>query len=436
MTYLMSLINKQGVYMSNLTLKDIKPDQFVSIKQPYTTYEGIVTTIQESGPNLFVGLYDTIHKATVNLYLSKMDTILDKGIPTNFEKLKATALISKIRNLSWRGGSLGSDPEIFAVDSKTGLVIPAFNFLKGKEAPDRTSENQPVFWDGFQAEFNVMAGSCLDARVVSMIRGLMKVNELAKKHNPDAVLSIQSTLDIHPDMFKDAKPEHVAFGCSPSLNVYKMSGLSIAGERVPFRSSGGHIHFGINSEYKKDIPEYVKALDKILGVACVSMFASYDNPARRSLYGLAGEYRTPDHGFEYRVLSNGWASHPTIMYMVYELARKAIAMQQHGLMKHWDATEEETIKCINECDVKLARSILKRNKTLFQDILMSMCYRNDKLMKVTYNTFMKGMEVLVEPEKIDKNWGLTVPLGYYGNTRIENMATWQPNFAKVLKMRA
>jgi hypothetical protein len=56
-------------------------------------------------------------------------------------------------------------------------------------------------------------------------------------------------------------------------------------------------------------------------------------------------------------------------------------------------------------------------------------------MKVTYNTFLKGMEVLIEPEKIDDNWGLTHPFSY-AYKRIYYMEDNCANFAKVLKMRA
>src|ERR1019366_5440055 len=95
----------------------------------------------------------------------------------------------------------------------------------------------------------------------------------------------------------------------------------------------------------------VKAMDAIAGVACVALFAKYDNPIRRQYYGLPGEYRLPKHGLEYRALSNAWLIHPLIMNLVIDFARKAAIMGKEGLFSKWKATEQETIDCITNCDV-------------------------------------------------------------------------------------
>jgi hypothetical protein len=246
---------------------------------------------------------------------------------------------------------------------------------------------------------------------------------------------VQTTVDIPSEMFADALPEHIAFGCTPSKNVYNMDGIKMDGKDVPFRSAGGHIHYGLDKKEWKHIPDYVKALDKILGVACVSLFAKYDNPARRTMYGLAGEYRTPPHGLEYRTLSNAWMCHPTMMYIVYELSRKAIAMQQKGLMRFWDATDKETIACINECDVDKARAILKRNDKVFKDLIRSFSY-DDQRAKVIWNTFMLGVDVLINTESIETNWQLDNDEFSYSRVQISQMHDRLENFQDVLKLEA
>jgi hypothetical protein len=65
---------------------------------------------------------------------------------------------------------------------------------------------------------------------------------------------------------------------------------------VPFRTTGGHIHFGIGKRDDETVSRMVKALDAIIGVACVSLFDGIDDPRRRRMYGLAGEYRLPEYG--------------------------------------------------------------------------------------------------------------------------------------------
>lgn len=440
--------NKGTQVSKKINPVEVKLNNEYEITQGAVKYKGVVLTFDEGGGDTaYVNIFDYAINAMRNLYLRQVDTILENGVPTNIGAMEDILKQFKIQQARWKVTATGADPEIFAVNSKSGTVIPAFMFLKGKDDPDTTipsssskpnagpngSYNQAVFWDGFQAEFNILAGSCLDGRTYSMHYGLKRVLELAKKFDPDAVLTVQSTLDIPANLFANAKPEHVAFGCSPSLNVYNMSGLKIDGDRVPFRSAGGHIHYGVNADRKKHIPEYVKALDKILGVACVSMFASYDNPARRTLYGLAGEYRAPAHGFEYRVLSNAWVSHPTIMYIITEMARRVTGFVDNDLMKYWNATEEETIKCINECNVELAREILKRNEETFKMLINAFAYQSKDKTLCIYNTFLAGMEVLINPETIAENWGLNLP-NYDYRTQIRAMQNL-PNFDKVLKLK-
>jgi hypothetical protein len=346
-------------------------------------------------------------------------TSKDENLKKEFE---ASIILYKKSNEFYDLGrgvdSIGSDPECFVLD-KDNKVIPSYLFLKSKEQNDKTMETkacvvgnthrgsgtQSIFWDGFQAEFNVFAHSCLAWTVDSTFIGLKTLQLKARKFNPDAKLTIKTTLDIDQDILDNADPEHVAFGCMPSSNAYGMSGMKLDGRDVSFRSAGGHIHLGLpNGDVNRNI-EYVKALDKILGVACVSLFAKYDDPRRRLMYGLAGEYRTPPHGIEYRTLSNAWLSHPLIMNIVFELSRKCISADQMGVIQYWDSTEEETIACINNCDVELSREILARNKFNFIQIFDRIVSNSGV---AVYKLFMLGMDSLIKnPEDIEGNWGLS-----------------------------
>jgi hypothetical protein len=151
----------------------------------------------------------------------------------------------------------------------------------------------------------------------------------------------------------------------------------------------------------------VKALDAIMGVAGVSMFAKYDDPRRRIMYGLAGEYRLPPHGLEYRVLSNAWLFHPVIANIVFDLSRSAAMFGKNNLLKHWDATEAETIEVINTCNVEGARAILRRNKELLIKIL-DVKLDDMGCSKYAYKAIIEGMEsVIKDPSDIVGNWGLT-----------------------------
>jgi hypothetical protein len=188
-----------------------------------------------------------------------------------------------------------------------------------------------------------------------------------------------------------------------------MEGMKIPGREVYFRSAGGHIHFGIGKTTDARAKRIVKTLDAILGVACVSLFAKYDEPRRRSMYGLAGEYRLPPHGLEYRTLSNAWMVHPVITHLVFDLSRKVLVFGDKDYLRHWDGNEKETVEVINTCNVEGARAILKRNEKLFKDIL-SAAYPNftSPQVHILYTIFLEGMETAVNPEEMEQSWRIGV----------------------------
>jgi Phage phiEco32-like COOH.NH2 ligase-type 2 len=311
---------------------------------------------------------------------------------------------------------IGSDPEIFAED-EDGQLIPAFNFLGSKTKPtvaNATNGQGPnnMYWDGFQAEFETAASHCMGWHGDSLQNGLKGLHNALKVYNPKAKLSVKTVFDIPQKVLAEAKAEHVAFGCNKSLNVYGAEGFTAPGHEVPYRSAGGHIHIGFQGAKftTKEIEDAVKAMDAVLGVAAVSMFGNYDDKRRRLMYGLAGEYRLPKHGLEYRTLSNAWLFHPVTANIVFDLARSAFKFGQSGLFKYWKATEQETQDCINTCDVKKARAIIKRNEVLFRTILGirygGLTHDHGKT-DFVFKMIMQGAKkFMATPYDIAKNWDL------------------------------
>lgn len=340
----------------------------------------------------------------LNLLLGKRGQELDKV----WEDKVKTSLSSVSRRLTC---TIGADPELFVVD-KDNAVVPAWSFLKGKKDPNRYSVDEhkgEVYWDGFQAEFTTPGLTCLMQMAVALRGGLKEVNT---RKPAGSRLSLASVLPVAPKTLATAEDEHVAFGCAPSKNLYNLKGNTQDGRMVPYRFAGGHIHMGLDDDQKKRIPEMVRGLDTILAVACVSLFASFDNPLRRKFYGQAGEYRTPHHGLEYRVLSNAWLAHPVVFHMVFDLARAVAGFVDEGHpLSLWNASEDETLKAIQDSDVDLARAILVRNRPMFTQLLYTAnpYYGRGPYSDFAWTTWAEGMEKLVsEPDNIEKNWGVGV----------------------------
>lgn len=346
----------------------------------------------------------------------------------------------RIENLSgqlYYGNKLGSDPEIFVEDG-VGNLIPAFEFLGSKtnpnirhsrgESPHKAFGKYGVYWDGFQAEFETEAISCMAWHMDSVQAGLEATLVAARKYNPKAILSNKNVYEISHEVLQKTPKQFVELGCKPSLNAYDMHGQICNPRELVYRPAGGHIHFGIGGHAPEEYVKGVEALDAILGVTAVSFFANYDNPIRRQYYGLAGEYRLPPHGLEYRTLSNAWLIHPAAAHMIFELGRSALMFGLNGFMPYWEGSKQETIEIINNCDVDGARKILDRNKVLFNRILQGShlvdeFYGDDEedddeeiyagepvensATTMAYNAFTQGVESIVaDPDNIEKNWRL------------------------------
>lgn len=265
--------------------------------------------------------------------------------------------------------ALGADPEIF-LESGDGTLIPAFTVLPSKYEPLRTPEEGcNYYWDGFQAEFNILPNVEINDCLKSVRYGLKALLRAAQEREDAARLSLKTVVETPLKMLRELPPEFVEFGCMPSYNVYGIAGMGLDGISCPYRFAGGHIHFGISkSNAAMDaIPDIVRALDAILGVACVSLFENFDNPVRRQYYGLAGEHRLPPHGLEYRSLSDAWLFNPKLASMVLDLARKIVVWTVNG-KNQWQASKEEVVECMLRSDVGLARKILARNASLFSNI--------------------------------------------------------------------
>lgn len=288
---------------------------------------------------------------------------------------------------------LGADPEIF-VETGKGKNMPAFTFLPDKWNPKKTEEGQNVYWDGFQAEFNINASDDIAKCRDSIRLGLKAVKDAACLKDPKAKLSTKTVIETPVKELEKLPRELTEFGCMPSYNIYDIAGEGGEGKDVPYRFAGGHIHFGIadRPEYMKKIPQIVEALDATLGVICVSLYRNYDNPVRRRWYGLAGEHRLPPHGLEYRTLSDAWIFHPKTVEVMFDLARKVVVATVEG-KNEWVADRGEVISCILQSDVKTAIKIIQAN--------------NGKLEKMGFTTdldFTKSVDSQLNINNIENNW--------------------------------
>ena len=124
------------------------------------------------------------------------------------------------------------------------------------------------------------------------------------------------------DNFSD---ENIQLGCKPSYNAYdfKSNLESINPRKFTKRPIGMHIHLGMTDDLRYNFKDLTKLMDRMVGVPSVSILRGLEDKSRREHYGLPGEYRTPDHGYEYRAISSAALLHPAVCVLHFELARMA-----------------------------------------------------------------------------------------------------------------
>lgn len=422
----MAMLDTESRRKKNVTLADLVGMSLEVVEFPEKTLRSLYGTINlddltqvVAGPSYYDGSQKYVRcKLTKGGdHILPATLAVKRATKADFSKRREIFLDTQRATLSavgW-GGTIGTDPEVFVVDKK-GNLIPAFLFLGSKARPSKAPPQSgaseakgetPVYWDGFQAEFQTSVHHCLAWATDAIQLGLKGVYLHAIKYDKDARLTIQNLFEVDQKVIDDATEEQVAFGCSPSFNAYGMAPLiELDGRRTNLRCAGGHIHLGRTGLTKEPAREIVKTLDAVLAVCCVSMFEGIDDPRRRQMYGLAGEFRLPKHGLEYRVLSNAWLCHPYTTNLVFDLARTIASMGAHGLRALWDTDEDETVSIINGCDVKEARKVIERNKKTLDKILQAR-YGYPTTRQSAIKVIMEGVkEHMRDPDDLIRNWML------------------------------
>lgn len=284
---------------------------------------------------------------------------------------------------------LGCDPEFFInVDGKaTGAEKAISNNIR------------EVKIDGIAVELNPIPTSC---RALLRSEIMHTINLFRYEiYNKNVKISSQLKTTLSKEEFDSLDDNNKKLGCEPSFSAYSDSKIKIdkSHEKSTTRFAGGHLHLGIykklydiflykydnrfnnDGSIKSEIHEkicndvrdfmisLVPLLDIMVGNTAVLLDRSPDNIERRKSYGKAGEYRLPNHGLEYRVLSNFWLRGYPLMSLVMGLTRHAFLIHINGMSDPIlkAVNQKDIIKAINENDFDLAYANFKK----IQDIAFS-----------------------------------------------------------------
>jgi len=275
---------------------------------------------------------------------------------------------------------MGCDPEFFF--RKDGEIVGAETML----APSGldVGNGSRFIIDGVQAELNPAPSFCR-ANLANNIRVCFStlIKEMAKHKGFTADFS--TTVEISKENLAQLNEAAKRFGCAPSQSIYKKVGVNIAGiDPIKYRkrAAGGHIHigmdeyksFGLKRALKEDYAKVVQMLDIICGNTCVLIDRDEGNIERRKLYGRAGEYRLPEHGIEYRTLSNFWLTSYPLLSMAFGLARLAVQLiaDKNYVVLYNEFISASNLanvhKAINNNDFDLAMENFKNVEKLIMEV--------------------------------------------------------------------
>lgn len=252
---------------------------------------------------------------------------------------------------------LGTDPEVFVVEAKTGRAVSAHHFFpfKGSKIQVGKHGGVKIFRDGFALETNVDPSPLPNFFPKYLAAGYRKAEMvIGREHR----LLAQSTVKMDPHEMKDAPEDMKSFGCDPSYDAYALAVKrpDIDALVHPERYAGCHIHYSNEKasflKNKKLVPLAAKMCDLFVGLPTTWITAGEPVFARRQYYGQAGEFRIqsyPDgtEGFEYRtpgseILQNEMIFTWALRTVQYILDRFDV------IAERWDKTMERPMqKAIN-----------------------------------------------------------------------------------------
>ena len=219
--------------------------------------------------------------------------------------------------------NLGCDPELFIVN-KQGVVVGSERVLLGGL---NVGSDSSIVTDGVQVELHPHPGSCREGLSFRIQQCVLDLDTYIKSR-PDLKglrLSFDPMVEVAREELERLSPKAQTLGCQPSLNIYGHKTKEVNGMEYRKRSAAGHIHLGMDME-PFNLTQLIPLLDLFVANTCVLFDRDPASRERRQLYGKAGEYRLPSHGLEYRVLSNFWLRHYSLMSCVFGLARQAVVI--------------------------------------------------------------------------------------------------------------
>lgn len=293
------------------------------------------------------------------------DELLAKfNLPSmNFEEIYADSDDDYV-DLMMDGLKIGSDPELFIINTKTNKVVSSIGLIPGKKGQawvdPSWKKGYGLETDNVLAEFNIPPATTCEEFVDSMEFMKNFIDKFVKSKNPDYGIMHKASAIVDDDQLQSDEAKE--FGCSVDYNIYtEAPNPKPCGETTNVRSAGVHIHCSYAKRNQRKSIELLRYMDAYVGVPSVILDNEEDSVKRRTLYGKAGCFRLTGYGYEYRSLSGKFLANKLLEEFMFKATQHAVFAYA---MKYEIPNGDIIQKCINNSDVELAKQLIKDYKLI------------------------------------------------------------------------
>lgn len=208
---------------------------------------------------------------------------------------------------------IGTDPEVFLRNKKTGLFESAAGRFPGtKEKPFQVNKGA-IQVDGLALEFNIDAAETEDEFSGNIQEVLEQLREEVLKVDKDLELVFVPYASFDREYFDKIPAKYKILGCDADYECHhgrKNPAPNI--KNSPFRTTAGHTHIGYtegedtsSALHKEDCRFIAEWFHNNHNHGVFKSF-TFEERQRLQFYGMNGSFRPKSYGVELRQWSNRW----------------------------------------------------------------------------------------------------------------------------------
>lgn len=264
--------------------------------------------------------------------------------------------------------TFGSDPELMLLNNNTGKMVSAIPVM------NNTKHNPLVMRNGVRMYADNVLVEAAFPPSSSRWKAVDRIKDAFKQMREELSLKFSMVPKAAHVFDEDelSDPKAWEIGCDPNFDVWAGCANEIREFEDGLRTGSFHIHVGNRAWPEKTSGHLldfrskvmaVKLMDIFVGVPSVIFDKDPSSKDRRKLYGRAGEHRQCEYGIEYRVLGPYALRDPDLVDLSLMLTEYAMSTLAAGegpdILK--SIPEQDIRRCINECDVELAKKIMEKS---------------------------------------------------------------------------